>query len=290
MKPLAQNAKTQYRPSAEFFEGAQLIETIGLDVVRDFTLFALVGFVAQLVDGALGMAYGVVSTTVLLSFGVPPANASASVHAAELFTTGASGASHLLNRNVDTRLFWRLAPAGVLGGVLGTFLLTSVDGDAIKPFIVAYMAVMAAVILWRTFRRFTPKRQAPAGVSVLGLVGGFVDAVGGGGWGPVVASSLVGAGGVPRYVIGTVNTAEFLLTVAVSVTFVVALLSGHWEEGGALVNNAAAIAGLITGGLFAAPVAGYAVRRISPPVLGLAVAILIIALVLYQTAKLAGWI
>ncbi|XSG81570.1 MAG: sulfite exporter TauE/SafE family protein [Methyloligella sp. ZOD6] len=267
-----------------------MIETIGLDVVWDFTLFAVVGFLAQLVDGALGMAYGVVSTTVLLSFGVPPANASASVHIAELFTTGASGASHLWHRNVDRKLFWRLAPAGILGGILGTYLLTSIDGSVIKPFIVAYMAIMALVILWRTLRRFTPKKEAPSGVPVLGLVGGFVDAVGGGGWGPVVASSLVGAGGVPRYVIGTVNTAEFLLTAAISASFILALFSGHWEEGGDLANNAAAVAGLITGGLLAAPVAGYVVKRVSPRPLGITVGVLIILLVIYQAAELSGWI
>jgi len=265
-------------------------ETIGLDVVWDFTLFAAVGFLAQLVDGALGMAYGVVSTTVLLAFGVPPANASASVHVAELFTTGASGASHLMHRNVDRKLFWRLAPAGIAGGVIGTYLLTSIDGDVIKPFIVAYMAVMAFVILWRTLRSFKPRTETPRGVSLLGLVGGFVDAVGGGGWGPVVTSSLVGAGGVPRYVIGTVNTAEFLLTAAVSASFAVALFSGHWEEGGDLANNAAAVAGLITGGLVAAPVAGYAVKRISARPLGVAVGVLILLLVLFQAAKLAAWI
>ncbi|MFD0988088.1 sulfite exporter TauE/SafE family protein [Methyloligella solikamskensis] len=267
-----------------------MTETIGLDVFWDFTLFAAVGFLAQLVDGSLGMAYGVVSTTVLLSFGVPPANASASVHVAELFTTGASGASHLWNRNVDTKLFWRLAPAGIVGGILGTYLLTSIDGNVIKPFIVAYMAIMAAVILWRSLRRFTPKRETPRGVSFLGLVGGFVDAVGGGGWGPVVTSSLVGAGGVPRYVIGTVNTAEFLLTAAVSASFVVALFSGHWEEGGDLANNAAAVAGLIVGGLVAAPVAGYAVKHVAPRALGIAVGVLILLLVIFQAAKLAAWI
>jgi len=254
----------------------------------DFLLFVVVGFLAQIVDGALGMAYGVVSTTVLLSFGVAPANASASVHAAELFTTLASAASHLWYRNVDRRLFWRLAPAGVVGGVVGAFVLTSIDGATIKPIIVAYMAVMGVVIIWRTLRALKPRHETVRGVAALGAVGGFVDAVGGGGWGPVVTTTLVGAGGQPRYVIGTVNTAEFLVTAAVSATFIAALLTGHWDDAGDLTENATAVAGLIVGGLLAAPLAGYVVKRISPRMLGIGVGALVLILVAYQTVRLIG--
>ncbi len=254
----------------------------------DFLLFVVVGFLAQIVDGALGMAYGVVSTTVLLSFGVAPANASASVHAAELFTTLASAASHLWHRNVDRRLFWRLAPAGVVGGVVGAFVLTSIDGATIKPIIVAYMAVMGVVIIWRTLRALKPRHETVRGVAALGAVGGFVDAVGGGGWGPVVTTTLVGAGGQPRYVIGTVNTAEFLVTAAVSATFIAALLTGHWDDAGDLTENATAVAGLIVGGLLAAPLAGYVVKRISPRMLGIGVGALVLILVAYQTVRLIG--
>ena len=254
----------------------------------DFLLFVVVGFLAQIVDGALGMAYGVVSTTVLLSFGVAPANASASVHAAELFTTLASAASHLWHRNVDRRLFWRLAPAGVVGGVVGAFVLTSIDGATIKPIIVAYMAVMGVVIIWRTLRALKPRHETVRGVAALGAVGGFVDAVGGGGWGPVVTTTLVGAGGQPRYVIGTVNTAEFLVTAAVSATFIAALLTGHWDDAGDLTENATAVAGLIVGGLLAAPLADYVVKRISPRMLGIGVGALVLILVAYQTVRLIG--
>jgi uncharacterized membrane protein YfcA len=254
----------------------------------DFLLFVVVGFLAQIVDGALGMAYGVVSTTVLLSFGVAPANASASVHAAELFTTLASAASHLWHRNVDRALFWRLAPAGIIGGVVGAYVLTSVDGATIKPVIVAYMAVMGVVIIWRTLNGVRHRKETLRGVPALGAVGGFVDAVGGGGWGPVVTTTLVGAGAQPRYVIGTVNTAEFLLTAAVSATFVAALLTGHWEDAGDLTQNATAVAGLIVGGLCAAPLAGYVVKRISPRKLGIAVGALVLILVVYQTIRLMG--
>lgn len=256
----------------------------------DFTLFTAVGLLAQIVDGALGMAYGVVSTTVLLSFGVAPANASASVHTAELFTTAASAASHLWHRNVNWRLFWRLAPTGIIGGVAGAYLLTALNGAVVKPFIVAYMAVMGVVILWRASRRIRSANDEPKFVPALGLIGGFVDAAGGGGWGPVVTSSLVADGGTPRFIIGTVNTAEFFLTAAVSAAFIGALLTGHWQSAGDVTNTSAAVAGLILGGLMAAPIAGYAVKRISPRRLGLAVGALVLLLVVYQVVRLSGLI
>lgn len=161
-----------------------------------FLLFAVVGFLAQIVDGALGMAYGVVSSSVLLSFGVPPAAASASVHAAELFTTAASAGSHVWHRNVNWRLLGILAPVGILGGVVGTYVLTAVDGAALRPFVAGYLGLMGLYILYRASRSATPVDSHRAGlVAPLGLVGGFADAVGGGGWGPVVTTGLVGSGG-----------------------------------------------------------------------------------------------
>ena len=229
----------------------------------DFLLFLLVGFLAQMVDGALGMAYGVISSTVLLSFGVPPATASASVHAAEVFTTAASAGSHTVNKNVNWKLFAPLALGGVVGGGAGAFLLTSIDGDAIRPWITAYLAIMGLVIIWRATRqtreRLFPRRFA----GPLGLAGGFFDAIGGGGWGPTVTTTLVGSGQDPRVSIGTTNTAEFFVTSAVSATFLVALLTGHWEEADGLAAHAASVAGLVLGGLVAAPFAGI-VARIAP--------------------------
>src|SRR5690606_41811341 len=146
----------------------------------DFLLFAVVGFLAQLVDGALGMAYGVISSTVLLSFGVPPANASASVHAAEVFTTAASAGSHAVNRNVSWRLFAPLAAGGCIGGGLGAFVLTSIDGDVIKPFIVFYLALMGLLILFRArraskARRFPHRHSGQTGVDwcLHAAVGGY---------------------------------------------------------------------------------------------------------------------
>ena len=252
----------------------------------EFWLYAAVGFAAQLVDGALGIAYGVVSTTVLLANGVPPASASASVHAAKVFTGAASAASHIAHRNVDWRLLALLALGGVVGGVAGTYLLTSVDGEKIKPFVVAWLGLMGLVILYRAWKGARPKPFSWKSPAPLGLVGGFFDAVGGGGWGPTVSSTMVGAGHEPRKAIGTVNTAEFFLTVAVSATFVWALVSGHWEEAGALQNHAAAVGGLVVGGLIAAPFAGLIVKKVPRKVLAYAVGFLLLILAAFQGAQL----
>lgn len=252
-----------------------------------FLLFAAVGFLAQIVDGALGMAYGVVSSSVLLSFGVPPAAASASVHAAELFTTAASAGSHVWHRNVNWRLFRTLAPVGILGGVAGTYLVTTIDGAVLRPFVAGYLGLMGVYILYRAWRAARPvDSHKPAIVAPLGLVGGFADAVGGGGWGPVVTTGLVGTGGAPREMIGTVNTVEFFLTFAVSLAFVLALLTGHWEDAGGLMQYASAVAGLIVGGVLAAPLAGYVTRVLPQRMLMVAVGVLVSLLAVYQISRL----
>ncbi|WP_309083791.1 sulfite exporter TauE/SafE family protein [Chelativorans sp.] len=254
--------------------------------MQEFLLFAGVGFLAQIIDGALGMAYGVVCSTVLLSFGVPPAHASASVHAAELFTTAASGSAHLYHRNIDWRLFVRLAPFGILGGCLGAYVLTSFEGDAIKPFVTTYLALVGVWLLFRSFRKI-PTNPVPTGiVAPLGAAGGFLDAAGGGGWGPIVTTGLLGAGGAPRYVIGTVNASEFLITLSVSVTFLLALLTGHWEAGGSYMEHATAVAGLIVGGILAAPFAGWVIKSVPERVLLRAIGCLIVLLATWQTLQL----
>jgi uncharacterized protein len=256
--------------------------------MEEFILFAIVGFLAQAVDGALGMAYGVISSTTLLAFGVPPANASAAVHAAELFTTAASGSAHLYHRNIDWGLFRRLAPFGIAGGCLGAYILTSVDGSVMKPFVTTYLALIGMWLLARSFRRIPSKPVHGVIVAPLGAAGGFMDAVGGGGWGPIVTTGLLGAGAAPRYVIGTVNASEFLVTLAVSLTFLISLLTGHWAEAGDLLRNLAAVAGLIAGGLVAAPLAGYFVKTMSETVLLRLVGILIMLLAGWQTAQQTG--
>lgn len=256
--------------------------------METFLLFLLVGVVAQGVDGALGMAYGVISTSVLLALGVPPATASASVHAAEVFTTAASASSHVWHRNVDWRLFLPLAIAGVIGGVLGAYVLAGIEGDIIKPFIVAYLAFIGLWILWRAGHDVKPRRLPAWITAPVGMVGGFLDAIGGGGWGPTVSSTMVGAGQEPRRAIGTVNTAEFFLTVAISATFVWSLVTGHWQEAGAIQDHFSAVAGLVVGGLIAAPFAGYIVKKIPRRVLTYAVGGLLLLLAAFQGAQLAG--
>jgi uncharacterized membrane protein YfcA len=257
--------------------------------MQDFVLFAVVGLLAQLVDGALGMAYGVISSTVLLAFGVPPAHASAAIHAAELFTTAASGGAHLTHRNIDWRLFLRLVPFGVVGGVAGAFVLTSFDGASVKPFVTAYLGVLGIWLFIRSFRKIPSRPVGMPLVAPLGLAGGFLDAAGGGGWGPIVTTGLLGAGGMPRYVIGTVNASEFLITLAVSAGFLTALLTGHWQEAGGILGHAYAVAGLIVGGLIAAPFAGWVIKVVAERALLRTVGSLIALLAGYQTGQLLGY-
>lgn len=256
--------------------------------METFLLFFVVGVLAQSVDGALGMAYGVISSSVLLAFGVPPAMASASVHGAEVFTTAASAGSHIAHRNVDWRLLRPLAVAGVIGGCLGAYVLTGIKGDVIKPFIITYLAVMGGYIVWRAGHEVRPKRLPSWTMAPTGAIGGFLDAVGGGGWGPTVTSTLIAAGQEPRRAIGTANTAEFFMTVAISATFVWALVTGHWAEAGALEHHATAVGGLVAGGLLAAPFAGLIAKKVPRKVLTYAVGVLLLALAAFQGLQLSG--
>jgi len=237
-----------------------------------FLLYVLVGFVAQMIDGALGMAYGVSSNTFLLSLGIPPAAASASVHMAEVATTGISGYSHWKLSNVDWKLVRRLLIPGVIGGVIGAYVLTSIDGNIIKPYIAVYLLIMGGVILYKSFT-LNPKKKKDEyhgpRVSWLGLAGGFCDAIGGGGWGPVVTSTLVARGKHPRMTIGSVNFSEFFVTLAESVTFVITLsFSQYWQV----------IVGLLIGGAIAAPIAAKLAQKIPVKALMIFVGILIIVL------------
>lgn len=219
--------------------------------------FIAVGFAAQLIDGALGMAFGVISSTLLISIGVPPAAASAGVHAAETFTTAASGASHIFHRNVDWRLFGRLAVPGVIGGVIGAYGLTQVSAEAARPFVLAYLATIGIYLVWRGIH-YPPTHRPPKIVEPLGLAGGFLDAAGGGGWGPVVTGNLLVQGAEPRRTIGTVNTTEFVLTATISATFIATL-------GWAMFTIATI--GLLIGGVLAAPFGALVAKRVKPKVL-----------------------
>jgi len=223
----------------------------------DFDLAALlpfiaVGFAAQLVDGALGMAFGVISNTLLVAvLGVPPAQASQRVHIVECFTTATSGISHLLHRNIDGRLFLRLVVPGMIGGFLGAYVLSNLDASVVKPFVLLYLSAIGIYLLIRGIM-YPPKIKEAKFVTPLGLFGGFLDAAGGGGWGPVVTSNLLIQGADPRKVVGTVNSAEFFLTITVSATFI-------WHLGAAQLFGATL--GLLIGGIVAAPIGAWAAKH-----------------------------
>ncbi|MDQ0011007.1 putative membrane protein YfcA [Luteibacter jiangsuensis] len=236
-----------------------------------FLIFVGVGLLAQLVDGALGMAYGVVSNAVLLALGLPPAVASATVHTAEIFTTGVSGGAHALFGNVDWKSFRRLAIPGVIGGVIGAWFLASVPGDAIKPFVYAYLLILGVVVLVRAAGKVVSHHRVRH-KGILGFVAGLLDAIGGGGWGPITTSTLLARGGAVRHTIGTVNAAEFVVTVAISTTLIAHMGIQHWPI----------VLGLLTGGVIAAPLAAWLVRHLPPRYVMIAVGCLIVGISLYQ--------
>jgi uncharacterized membrane protein YfcA len=226
--------------------------------------FVMIGFVAQMIDGALGMAFGQISSTILLSIGIPPAISSAGVHTAETFTTAVSGISHVAHRNVDWRLFFRIAIPGILAGIIGAYVLTQVDATTAKPFVLAYLTSLGLYLFYRgVMHRHTERR--PKIVEPLGAVGGFLDAAGGGGWGAIVTSNLLVQGSNPRKTIGTVNTAEFFLTISISATFLATLtLTGNEEHTELLFK---AVVGLVIGGVLAAPFGAWIAKKVNPDLL-----------------------
>ena len=259
-----------------------------------FFLYILVGFIAQVIDGALGMAYGVSANAFLLSIGVPPAPASASVRVTEMVITAISGVSHWRIGNINWNLVKRLLIPGMLGGVVGAYLLTSIDGNVIKPFIAVYLLILGIVILVRAFNtekrnpvkeyfgtlfKALTQRESKAIteehtvlVSVLGSIGGFLDAIGGGGWGPVVTTTLVAHGRNPRLTIGSVILSEFFVALASAITFALALnFSQYWQI----------MLGLLIGGAIAAPFGARVTKALAPKTLMIMVGILIIILSIF---------
>jgi uncharacterized membrane protein YfcA len=217
----------------------------------EFGLFVVVGFFAQMVDGALGMAFGIIASTSLIAAGTPPPLASAAVHAAEMVTTGVSGASHVMHRNVDWSLFRRLVVPGVLGGIAGAYILTDLPEALVKPIVTVYLMCMAVLIFIRVLAR--AHRRWKVRIPLLGAAGAFLDAIGGGGWGPIVTSTLLASGDDPRRTIGTVNTTEFIVTISISITFLTQLDLAHYGQ---------VVLGLIVGGVLAAPLAGYVIKKL----------------------------
>lgn len=230
--------------------------------------FILIGFAAQLVDGALGMAFGVICNTLLVAvLGVPPATASARIHVVEIFTTGASGLSHLFHRNIDWPLFLRLLIPGVIGGVAGAYVLTSLHAEVVKPFVLGYLVFIGIWLLIRGLL-YPPKIKKPKVVAPLAVVGGFLDAAGGGGWGPVVTSNLLVQGGEPRKIVGTVNSVEFFLALSVSLAFI-------WQLG--FEDILGPTLGLIVGGVAAAPIGAMMAKRFSPKLMLVMVGVVLTA-------------
>jgi uncharacterized membrane protein YfcA len=233
-----------------------------------FLWMLVVGFMAQMVDGALGMGYGVISTTLLLSGGLNPAVISGSIHTAEMFSSGASGFSHYRFGNVNKKLFKTLLIPGVLGAIAGALLL-GYAGDAfsvwIRPVISIYTLLLGIRILTNAFK----EKQKPQKVKRAGWLagaGGFLDSFGGGGWGPLVTSTLISKGRTPKYVIGSVSLTEFFVTMASAVTFFFILGVSHWQS----------ILGLIVGGIIAAPLAARLVGKLPIKKMFIGVGIIVI--------------
>ncbi len=235
-------------------------------MTEEFFLYALAGFLAQLIDGALGMAYGVTATSILLTVGVPPVAASATVHAAECFTTGASALSHRALGNVSSFLFRKLLIPGVVGAAIGAYILTNLPGEKLKPFIAGYLLLMGFIIVVKAFGRFPP-RQVTTHLGPLAFCGAFVDAIGGGGWGPIVASNLIVRGNNVRETVGSVNAVEFFVTLSSSIVFVLTLGASNWKI----------ILGLALGGVIAAPLGAYACKKLPVKPFMILVGVLIMA-------------
>lgn len=233
----------------------------------DFELFILAGFVAQMIDGALGMAYGVSASTFLLSIGVPPAAASASIHTSEIFTSGVSGLMHLKFQNVNKKLFRTLLLPGIIGAAAGALTLSYLEeyNNILKPLIAIYTLYLGVRIIQKAFGKNKGKIKTRH-IPKLASFGGFMDSIGGGGWGPIVSSTLIAGGRHPRYTIGSVNLTEFFVALASSLTFFSIIGLSHWNV----------IAGLILGGIIAAPVAAFAARKIPTKKMMLIVGMLII--------------
>lgn len=242
-------------------------------------IFVAVGFVAQMVDGAIGMAYGTSVTSVLLSLGVPPAIASASVHTAEIFTCGASGAAHWHAGNVRLPMVLRLALPGAIGGAIGAWLLSGLEGRYVRPAISLYLMALGGLILWRA-RRAKEVRDPPKRLTLLGLSGGFLSAVGGGGWGPLVTSTLIGGGHQPRFAIGSTNAAEFFVTLCISATFLTTIGLELWPV----------ILGLVLGGVLAAPFAALVTKHLPDRPMMVIVAVVIFVLALRNLVMDIGWL
>jgi uncharacterized membrane protein YfcA len=217
----------------------------------EFIEILLIGFAAQMVDGAMGMAYGLTASSCLMSLGMPPVTVSATVHLAETFTTGASAYSHHRMGNVDREMFMKLLIPGVVGAATGAYLLASLPGEQLRPWVAGYILVMGLVVFGKAFTQIPPVKVATR-LRSLGFFGALIDAMGGGGWGPIVTSTLLARGGEVRHTVGTINAVEFFVTATASVVFLLSAGAGYWTY----------VIPLALGGLLAAPFGAWACKRI----------------------------
>jgi uncharacterized protein len=250
--------------------------------MTDFWVFGLIGFIAQLIDSALGMGFGIISASVLLAHGYPAGLVSASVNAAKLPTTGTAALSHVYNQNLKKDIVIAVSVFGALGGIIGAFILASLKGKVLASLITVYMLAIGSVIVYRGISGIAPRLLPAAYTRMIGLVGGIIEGIGGS-WGPVVTTSLLGAGTESRYAIGSSNFAEFIVSIAVFLTFVVAYFIGYWEDGAQWQSIFYPVAGLVCGGIPAA-VFGGVLSRITPRrALTIAVGLLAIGIGLYRS-------
>ena len=247
-----------------------------VEVSKTFVTFVIIGFTAQMIDGTLGMAYGVSCSTMLLNFGVPPRVATAAVHTAEVFTTGVSGLSHIRFKNIDKRLFFRLVFPGVIGAMLGAYFISEIfDGNVIKPYVALYLLVLGIIILLKGLGRKHKEHIDVKRAGLLAFIGGFLDAIGGGGWGPIVTSNILSQGKNPKETIGTVNTTEFFVAFFSTGVFLFFVGIDSWPV----------VLGLILGGVIAAPMGAYFASRINKRTLMILVGIVIILTSLYTVYR-----
>ncbi|MFA9289901.1 MAG: sulfite exporter TauE/SafE family protein [Solirubrobacteraceae bacterium] len=243
---------------------------------KSFYGFILAGFFAQMIDGALGMAYGVSCSTLLLNFGLSPKITTAAVHTAEVFTTGFSGLSHLTMNNIDKELFFKIVITGALGAVFGAYVISNfLDGDLIKPYISAYLGILGLIILVKGIRNTQKEFTKVKWPRLLAFFGGLMDAIGGGGWGPIVTSNIINQGKDPKLAIGTVNTAEFFVAFFSTGIFLFFVGIENWQV----------ILGLIIGGSFAAPIGAYLSTKINKKALMVIVGVVLIAVSLTTVIK-----
>ncbi len=244
------------------FVPVQNVKDLALIVIsnldRYFLLYVLGGFVAQMIDGALGMAYGVSVTTFLLSLGIPsitPAIASASMHASEIFTTGSSSLVYMRFKNINIKLFKKLLWPGIVGAILGAISVSFISKENfgfIKPIVAAYTLVLGVIIILRALQINLRKRDKIRKIFPVALIGGYLDSVGGGGWGPIVTTSLVAGGRNLRYSIGSSHLAKFFVALISTITFFFIIGISHWQI----------IFGLVVGGMIAAPISIYFSNKI----------------------------